>query len=249
VRRASGAASLGVGALLLLTSCGQVGGGQPTPPAAHRSTPAGTATPDLAAWQQKGATAAPPASVGNVSLGSIQVANQTDGAVSDADATRWALAYLRANAYEFWAWNHLQDGFLRGAQLSPVPERVFAYDLSTIRDARTAGVQLDVTRLVLRRLVLRPVPASLRPAVLAQVLVYAPYAFYLDQIGPSELDWVSAQGARTPKARREAGVGAPELIGGQLAADPLMGDIWVVDSDFDCTSPNVRQEFGSLCSQ
>jgi hypothetical protein len=243
VRRA-----LGAGALLLLTACGQVGGANPTP-AGHGSTPAATATPDLAAWQRKGATAAPPASVGNVSLGSVQVVNQTGGAVSDADATRWALAYLRANAYEFWAWNHLQDGFLRGAQLSPVPERVFTYDLSTIRDARTAGVQLDVTRLVLRRLVLRPVPASLRPAVQAQVFVYAPYAFYLDQIGPSKLDWVDAQGARTTRARRDAGVGAPELVGGQLASDPLMGDIWVVDSDFDCTSPNVRQEFGSLCTQ
>jgi hypothetical protein len=244
VRRA-----LGVGALLLLAACGQAGGAQPSPPAAHRSTAAPTATPDLAAWQQKGATAAPPASVGDVSLGSVQVVNQTGGAVSDADATRWALAYLRANAYEFWAWNHLQDGFLRAARLSPVPERVFAYDLSTIHDARAAGVQLAVTRLVLRRLVLRPVPASLRPAVQAQVLVYAPYAFYLDQIGPSELDWVNAQGARTTRARRDAGAGAPELVGGQLTTDPLMGDIWVVDSDFDCTSPNVRQEFGSLCSQ
>jgi hypothetical protein len=244
VRRA-----LGAGALLLLTACGQVGGAQQAPPAAHRSTPAATATSDLAAWQRKGATEAPPASVAAVSLGSVQVVNQTGGAVSDADATRWAQAYVRANAYEFWAWNHLQDGFLRGAQLSPVPERVFAYDLSTIHDARSAGVQLDVTRLVLRRLVLRPVPASVRPAVQAQVFVYAPYAFYLDQIGPSELDWVSAQGARTTKARREAGVGAPELVGGQLTTDSLMGDIWVVDSDFDCTSPNVRQEFGSLCSQ
>jgi hypothetical protein len=236
------------GALLLLTACGQVGGASPTP-AARRSTPAATATPDLAAWRQKGATQAPAASVGAVSLGSVQVVNQTGGAVSDADATRWALAYLRANAYEFWAWNHLQDGFLRGAQLSPVPERVFAYDLSTIRDARAAGMQLDVTRLLLRRLVLRPVPDSLRAAVQAQVFVYAPYAFYLDQIGPSELDWVDSQGARTTKARRDAGVGAPELVGGQLTTDPLMGDIWVVDSDFDCTSPNVRQSFGPLCSQ
>lgn len=241
-------ASLCAGALLLLTACGQIGGATPTP-AARRSTPAATATADLAAWQRKGATAAPPASVGTVSLGAIQLVNQTGGAVSDADATRWALAYLRANAYEFWAWNNLQDGFLRNAQLSPVPERVFAYDLTTIRDAHTAGVQLDVTRLALRRLVLRPVPGSLRPAFQAQVFVYAPYAFYLDQIGPSELDWIDAHGTRTTKARRQAGVGAPELVGGQLTTDPLMGDIWAVDSDYDCTSPNVRQEFGSLCSQ
>jgi hypothetical protein len=230
-----------------MSACGQTGAAQPAQ-ATRTLTPAPTAA-NLAAWQQKGATESPPASVGAVSLGAVQVVNQTAGAVRDADATRWALAYLRANAYEFWAWNHLQDGFLENAQLSPVPARVFTYDLATIRDARAAGVRLDVTRLALRRLVLRPVPESLRQEIEGQVLVYAPYAFYLDQIGPSELDWVGAQGARTSRARVAAGIGAPELVGGQLAADPLMGDIWVVDFDFDCTSANVRRAFGSLCSQ
>ncbi|HYW23115.1 MAG TPA: hypothetical protein VE953_03060 [Terriglobales bacterium] len=241
--------ALCLGALLLAAACGQGGAGPSAPAAVHASAPAATGGPDLAAWQRKGATEAPPPSVGAASLGGVQVVNQTGGAVSDADATRWALAYVRANAYEFWAWNHLQDGFLQSAQLSPVPERVFAYDLSAIRDARAAGVRLEVTRLVLRRLVLRAVPASLRSEIQRQVFVYAPYAFYLDQIGPSELDWIDARGVRTSRARRDAGVGAPELVGGQLATDPLMGDIWVVDSDFDCTSPNVRQAFGSLCSQ
>jgi hypothetical protein len=244
VRRA-----LCAGALLLVIACGQPSGARPTPtPPARSPSPAATTTADLAAWQRKGATEAPPASVGAVSLAGIQVVDQTGGAVSEADAQRWALAYLRANAYEFWAWNHLQDGFLQNAQLSPVPLRVFAYDLGTIRDARAAGVQLQVTRLVLRRLVLRPVPEPARAAVQGQVMVYAPYAFYLDQVGPSELNWVDARGTKTNKVRRDAGIGAPELVGGQLATDPAMGDIWVVDSDFDCTSPNVRQAFGSLCN-
>lgn len=235
------------GALLLLTACGQPQAQPPPPPRAGPSA-APTAVADLAAWQRKGATVAPPASVGAVSLDRVQLVNETGGAVSDADAKRWALAYLRANAYEFWAWNNLQDAFLQSAQLSPVPLRVFAYDIATIRDARAAGVQLQVTRLVLRRLVLRPVPVSARAEIQAQVMVYAPYAFYLDQVGPSELDWVSPQGTKTSKARRDPGVGAPELVGGELTTDPLMGDVWSVDSDFDCTSPNVRQAFGSLCN-
>jgi hypothetical protein len=243
VRRA-----LCAGALLLVTACGQPTGARPAPPPASGPSAAATTAADLAAWQRKGATQVPPASAAAVSLAGVQVVDDTGGAVSDADAKRWAQAYLRANAYEFWAWNHLQDGFLQDAQLSPVPLRVFAYDMGTIRDARTAGVQLQVTRLVLRRLVLRPVPESVRAAIQGQVMVYAPYAFYLDQVGPSELDWVDAQGTKTSKARRDAGVGAPELVGGQLTTDPLMGDIWVVDSDFDCTSPNVRQAFGSLCN-
>jgi hypothetical protein len=233
---------------LLLAGCGQ--------PAARSSpAPAGTApgpTPaavDLAAWQQKGATEAPPASIRDVSLGSVQVVNQTGGAVSDADAARWAQAYVRANAYEFWAWNHLQDAFLLRSGLSQVPQRVFAYDVSTIGQAKNAGVQLEVTRLVLRRLVLRPVPESLRQVVTNQLYVYTPYAFYLDQVGPSELSWIDSQGTRTTKARKDAGVGSPELVGGGLSTDPLMGDLWVVDSDWDCTAPNVRQAFGPLCNQ
>lgn len=243
--------AVGAGALLLLlTACGQPA---PTPIGtnqAHGTTPTAAATTgDLAAWQRKGATQVPPASVGAASLGGVQVVNQTNGAVSDADAQRWALAYVRANAYEFWAWNHLQDQFLQNAQLSPVADRVFAYDLGTIRDARAANVQLTVTRLVLRRLVLRPLPASVRGAVQAQVFVYSSYAFFLDQYGPSELDWTDARGTKTVKARRDAGAAAPELVGGQLTNDPLMGEIWSVYSDFDCTSPNVRQEFGTLCNQ
>lgn len=186
--------------------------------------------------------------MGTVSLARVQLVNQTGGAVNDSNAKRWALAYLRANAYEFWAWNHLQDQFIRIGQLSPVPLRVFTYDLATIRDARAAGRGIEVTRLALRRLVLRTVPESLRFEVQSQVMAYSPYAFYLDQVGPSELDWVDAQGGRTSKARVGVGVAAPELVGGQLATDPLMGDIWVVDFDFDCTSPNVRQAFGPVCS-
>lgn len=242
--------ALGAVALLLLTACGQSGTATQSPGAAHSATPtvAATTTGDLAAWQRKGATEVPPASVAAVSLGGVQVVNQTNGAVSDADAQRWALAYVRANAYEFWAWNHMQDQFLQNGSLSPVALRVFSYDISTIRDARAAGSTVTVTRLVLRRLVLRPVPDSARAAIQAQVFVYTPYAFFLDQVGPSELDWVAASGTKTVKARRDPGAAAPELVGGQVTSDPLMGDIWSATSDFDCTSPNVRQSFGALCN-
>jgi hypothetical protein len=235
--------------LLVASACGQTAANGGTPRAASGATPPPVAAGNAAAWQLKGATQVPPASLADVSMGSVQVVDQTGGAVSQSDAERWALAYLRGNAYEFWAWNHLQDGFLQKAQLSPVPYSVFSYDLSTIRDARAANMQLSVTRLALRRLVLRPVPASARGLIQAQAMIYTPYAFYLDQVGPSELDWVSAQGTKTPKARKDAGVGAPELVGGQLTTDPLMGDIWSADSDFDCTAPNVRQAFGTLCDQ
>jgi hypothetical protein len=190
----------------------------------------------------------PPASLRDASPGAVQVVNDTHGAVTDADAQRWAAAYLRANAYEFWAWNHQQDDFLAHAGLSHQANQVFGYDLSTIQEARQAGVQLTVTRLQLRRLVLRPVPESLRQQFTTQLFGWTPYAFFLDQVGPSELSWTDRQGAKTVKAHRDPGAGAPELVGGQLATDELMGEIWVVDSDWDCTSPTVRASLGPLCS-
>lgn len=202
---------------------------------------------DPAAWQRKGATEVPPASLRDAALGSVQVVNDTGGAVGDADARRWAAAYVRANAYEFWAWNHQQDGFLTHAGLSHVPTTVFGYDLATIDQARKAGMQLTVTRLQLRRLVLRPVPESLRARFTTQQFMWTQYAFFLDQVGPSDLTWTDKQGVKTVKAHRDPGVGAPELVGGQLATDDLMGELWVVDSDWDCTSPNVRAALGPLC--
>ena len=241
----------GAACVLLSVACGQETANHPA-----RATPSASATPsvqaspgDPADWQRKGATEVPPPAIRDVSLGTVQVVDDTGGAVSDADARRWALAYLRANAYEFWAWNRQQDAFLLRAGLSHVPNQVFGYDLATIQDARKAGVQLTVTRLQLRRLVLRPVPDSLKQRFTTQLFLWTPYAFYLDQVGPSELSWTDGQGVKTIKASRSAGVGAPELVGGQLATDPLMGDVWVADSDWDCTSPAVRGAFGSLCNQ
>jgi hypothetical protein len=233
-----------------LAGCGVLPGGA----SQHRSTPAAGASPassaatgSLAAWQEKGATQLPPASLASVGLGSIQVVNQTSGAVGDADARRWAEAYVRANAYEFWAWNSQQDSFLLRSGLSQAPATVFSYDLSTIRDARAAGARLEVTRLVLRRLVLRPVPEALRQTFASHAFVWTTYAFYLDQVGPSRLDWIDAAGAHTTKAKVDPGVGSPELVGGVMTTDPLMGDIWVSNSDWDCSSPGVRGPFGPLC--
>jgi hypothetical protein len=247
----------GAALALLSAGCGlpgdDLGGGGPSsgsPSPSVRATPGALPSPGtLADWQRKGATDVPPALVGSVSLGSVQVMNDTGGSISDADAQRWALAYLRANAYEFWAWNGQQDAFLLRGGLSHVPNQVFGYDLGTIQEARRAGVQLTVTRLQLRRLVLRTVPETLRQPFTTQLFLWTQYAFYLDQVGPSDLVWTDRKGAKTVKAHRDPGVGAPELVGGQLVMDPLMGEIWSAESDWDCTAPAVRSQLGTLCRQ
>lgn len=233
--------------VLVAVACGgsphpQSGGGS------VRATPASTAPP-LAAWRQLGATQAPPASVGKVSLGGAQVVNQTSGAISDADAAVWAQALLRTYAYLTWAVNAGQDQFLvRSGLSSSLP--VVQPNLNDIAQARAAGDRVEYTTETFHRLVLRAVPRSVQSPIESRALeAWRPYAFYLDAAGPVETDWIDSQGRRTVHRQVAAGTPLYELIGGELRHDALMGDIWVMSFDIDCTAASSRQVLGALCSQ
>lgn len=223
--------------------------GTPTEPAAT-APPTQTAAPSAVAadaWRARGADQVPPDSVRQVALGAIGVVNQTGGAVSDADARAWALALLRSSNYDDWALNHMQDGFLLGSGLSSVPRIVFAGELGHIQAARTAGARVEATSQTVRRLVLRAVPDGLRQLFTAQLMTWSPYAFYVDKIGPSQIDYVDPSGTRSVKARLGSGVGVPELFAGQLVRDEVLGEVWRLDSDFDCGAVASRQRLGAIC--
>src|SRR5262249_38397424 len=131
----------------------------PSAKPASAAPPQATVAPaPLSAWQQEGATAVPPPATQIVSLDGIQVVNQTNGAVSDADATAWAMGLLRGISFEFWAVSQQQDQFLRHSNLSSAPLAVFQPDLTDIANARNSGSHIEYTRKVFRRMVLRPVP-------------------------------------------------------------------------------------------
>jgi hypothetical protein len=239
-----------VATVIVLVSCGggsavapQSRQGASRPGAASTSSQAG-----LAAWQAKGATEGPPAALADPSMNGIQVVNQTNGAVKDADAARWAKALVRGTGYEWWAINHMQDRFLVRSGLGEPAPQVFKWDLGNVTGARQAGMRAQGQRLVLRRLVLRPLPQALQATFSSYLFLWTPYAFFLDEIGPGDLFWVDAHGNKTSKWHVDGGVGSPELVGGQLATDPLMGDIWVQASDWSCATPEARQTFGALCN-
>jgi hypothetical protein len=244
------AIGLAVAATVTLAGCG---GGSPSSSRSTQvsastapSTAAGAA--QLAGWQARGAEAVPPESVRNPPLGGVQVVNQTGGAVSDADGLRWAEAFVRGAGYELWALNGMQDRFLLESGLgSPAPQ-VFSWDLGNITGARQTGMKVEAHRLVLRRLVLRPVPQALQATFTANLFQWTPYAFFLDEVGPGDLFWVDAQGNRTTKWHVDGGVGSPELVGGQLLKDPVMGEVWVQASDWSCATPDSRRTFGALCN-
>jgi hypothetical protein len=235
-------------ALLAAVACG--GSAQPV---ANHATPATSAAPaavvgPLADWQKLGATEVPPASVLRVSLGAIQVVDQTGGAVSEADAKLWATALLRSISYDFWAVNRQQSDFLGRSGLASAPTTVFGPDFAVITQARAAQARAQYQGKTIRRLVLRPVPANLKKAFQDQGFIWSQYAFFIDAVGPASIAWTDSQGKHSVQQTLAPGAAASELAGGQFSHDPVMGDIWAVGSDWDCTSAPTRQTLAPLCN-
>lgn len=236
-------------ATLMIASVASCGGQQTAAPV--RSPVSATSIPPLAplaAWQQKGATEVPPQSVQQVSLGSVRVVNQSRGAVSDGDARAWAEALLRARNYELWSVQRGQEGFLLRSGISTAPTAVFGPDLSDLAQARQSGSSVEYTPHVIRQLLLRPVPDTMRDTFAQARFTFTPVAWYLDAVGPAYTYWIDQQGKRTVKAELKPGEPAFELVGGSPAHDPVLGEVWVIGSDFDCTAPTVRVRLAPLCN-
>jgi hypothetical protein len=123
-----------------IVGCGSGASSGSGRPSASTIPSAATATlVPLDRWRSLGATEAPPANIQQVSLQGIEVVNQTQGAVSEPDAHRWAEAFMRTGNYELWAFNALQDGFLTQGGISKAPTVAFRYDLDWIARARARG--------------------------------------------------------------------------------------------------------------
>jgi hypothetical protein len=186
--------------------------------------------------------------VAQVSLAGIEVVDQAGGAVSDADARTWAAAFLRTFGYLLWAVSRGQDQFLLHSGLSSAPLTVFQPNLSDIVQARQAGDRVEYTRQTFHRLLVRAVPPGLTPLFQRIRSVWTAYAIYLDATGPAATVWVDPQGRRTVKSQIPEGAPVSELVGGELSHDRVLGDIWVLGSDWDCTAASTRQGLGPLCN-
>lgn len=238
--------------IAVAAGCGASPFGQATPVATARPSarPALPAVAPLAEWQRKGATEVPPASVLAVSTAGIVVENQTDGQVTDADAATWAVAIRRTYSLTLWAMARLQTDFLVKSGLSTAPNQVFGSNLVAIQRARTAGAtQVDIVPFTITRLILRPVPAAVRQQFTNGGFTWSPYAFYVGEQGPFTAT-VTSSGGQTLSVQQPlaAGAGASELIGGQLLHDPVLGDVWVAGTDWNCETAGSRAAFGTLCS-
>ena len=240
-----------VARLVLLAVVVASGCGTGSTPADHGrqsgfSSPAPSAAP-LSAWQRLGATQVPPDPLPGATLDGIQVVNQAGPAVSDAQAQAWALALIRMYSYIEWAVRNGQDRFLLESGIASNPA-VVGSEVTSIQEARKAGVTGVVQRETIRRLVIRAVPASLQAVFKGQLYTWTPYAVFLDAIGPGSYAWVDASGNRTVKYQIQPGASAAELMGGAVADVAPMGQVWVLGSDWDCTATNARVTLGAACA-
>jgi hypothetical protein len=238
-------------ALLAGGCAGTTPASQPTHPTG-RATPSNAATPAPAAplsqWQKRGATEVPPDDLQRVSLSGVEVVNQTGGAIGDGDARAWAEAFLRSYGYVLWAVSRGQDRFLLASGLGSAPGPVFRPNVNDVLLARQASSRVEYSREAFRRIVLRSVPQNMQKIFKDLQFVWKPYALFLDAVGPITTTWIDAQGSRTVKSQIGAGTPVYELIGGELGHDPLMGDIWVLGSDWNCTAASSRQGLAPLCN-
>jgi hypothetical protein len=216
-------------------------------PAASGSAASRAAPGTLSDWQTKGATEVPPQNVQQVTLAGIEVVNQTNGAVSQSDAEKWAAAFVRSGQYEVWAINAQQDDFLLRSGLNVAPQSVFAYDIGHLAEARSKQKRVKDTGLAYHRLRLRSMPQSTAPLFGQVGSVYTPYAWWVDYSGPFALTYVDARGQEELKDHAAAGELRDQLVGGSFSDDPLLGAVWVFASDWDCTSADNQQVFGALC--
>jgi hypothetical protein len=235
--------------LALLAAAAACGGTVGSGGSSHTSqgpSPAATSAP-LADWQRLGATQVPPASLRQVSLGTIAVDNQARPAVSDAQAHAWAAAYLRTLAYLTWGVEQGQDTFLLRSGIASSPA-VVQPNVADVIQARQVGRRVVYRNPTIRRMVIRPVPQGLEAALQGQEFTWKPYAIFLDQVGPAAKSWVDTQGHQSAKDQVPDGAATYELVGGEGSRVPPMGDIWAMASDASCTSPDAKQALSPLCN-
>jgi len=156
----------------------------------------------------------------------------TNGAVSDAEAQRWAVANNRGNAWYKWAEAHAQPPVLAKLQLeSLVPlkeERALAAN---------ARIEQPNCALYPENYALFAIDAAARHYFLGlQHPTSAGYALAANY--PAGCGATAKYPDGHAEAVDPAGPAAIALIPGSLVHDPLLGEIWFADSIGNCDVGN-----------
>jgi hypothetical protein len=175
----------------------------------------------------------------------IAIRNETNGAVSDADARASGDAYVRAHQLYTWAVRQAAgDAFLlSGAIVEPETGRtnIFRAEANIYADARAAGGRAHIEPLTTTQIRLVPVPQGFQDVARRDGLQPSPFAWVDNQAGPAHA-WIETPGGVSRDVLRiAAGQPHPILVFGQVRNDAELGSIWYLGGEFGCLAdPRVR---------
>jgi hypothetical protein len=237
-----GARSLAFLAMAVL-GLGSCGGSQPK----HRPLPKPRPTLSVQAASARCARLAalgfdpcpPPPS--QIQLPKASIRNATDGAISNATAQEWGRAFLRGQAYYYWAIQHDDEQTLRSGVFAlsdpTTVGNLFGGDLQELDEVRQSGgtiiyqpPQTPIVQVVV-------IPSSLQAAMTRQGLHPANYGMAVEFKGPER------RAVRLHNGSIETifSVGPQYvddfLVWGVVKVDPSLGSIWYEYGIYECNGP------------
>jgi hypothetical protein len=227
--------ALGAVGVVAAAACSQ----QAKPKSSVSASPTVNPAAALAAWKACGSDAVPPANVLASPKLPVKVdASKTNGAVSQAEADKWAKAYLREQYLEVWALTTNHDLVLAGGCLGAQKayDNLFSEEVSNINKAKAVGGHLDYEPLATySAIALVPAPAA--AAAFADTISgqRPQFAIVATLQGPLNTYIVDASGKRTLLGQTAAGQTFRQAVFGQYQ-DGSIGPIWFELAAGDCGS-------------
>jgi hypothetical protein len=228
--------ALGAVGVVAAAACSQ----QAKPKSSVSASPTVNPAALLAAWKACGSDMVPPANVLASPKLPVKVdVSKTNGAVSQAEANRWASAFLREQQIEGWAITTNRDGLIKGGCLGSTKsyDNIFAPEVGTMNQAKAAGGHLayePAATLVAINVV--PSSSSAQQFVTGLSGENPPFALAVTYHGPLAAYIVDSSGRKLQElGHTGAGVTFEQAVFGEYI-DSQIGSIWFQLATGDCRS-------------
>jgi hypothetical protein len=227
--------ALGAVGLVVAAACSQ----QAKPKSSASVSPTVNPAAALAAWKACGSDVVPPANVLTTPKLPVKVdVSKTNGAVSQAEADKWARAYLREQDLEDWALTTNRVAVFSSGCLGSQEayDNLFAEEVANINKAKAAGGHLEydpLATVTAIAIVTSPVAAQ---SFVSSLSGQRPrYAIVATAQGPLNAYIVDPLGKRTLLGQTPAGKTFRQAYFGQYQDGPI-GALWFQFAFGDCAS-------------
>jgi|ERR1035437_3279042 hypothetical protein len=188
-------------------------------------------------WITRDATIVPPNGFLKTISFNITVQNHTSGAVSDKDAAKWGEGAVRNILWEEWADKNLQLNFLSTNLADNASSgHIYTDDRAFIQKALDVHGALKVHLLVPISLSLIKVADKTNQTIAALGENPSTYAFIITSKGPQNITLNYPDGHSEILDSHSSSETFQNFIGGLYKQDPLLGNLWFINSQVNCTS-------------